>query len=87
MNENQINSIKRAYPPGTRVQLDHMSDDPHPIQSGTKGTVDFTDDAGTVFVTFDNGRQLGICPEVDRFHKITEHRESIEYDNSPQISM
>lgn len=58
--------------------LDAMYDDPRPIEPGTKGTVEFVDDAGTIHTTFDNGRNLGICPEVDRFHKIeqTESEES-----------
>ncbi len=41
------------------------------------------DDIGTVFVNFDNGRSLGICPEVDSFHKITEQTEVQE----PKMSM
>ena len=44
--------------------------------------IEFVDDAGTIHTTFDNGRNLGICPEVDRFHKI-EQTESEE----PQLSM
>ena len=83
MTKAQIARIKEQFPKGTRVQLDHMGDDPNPIPSGTKGTVACVDDTGTVFCNFDNGRYLGICPEVDSFHKISEQEENLE----PTISM
>lgn len=73
-----VRSYKENYPKGTRVQLDSMGDDPRPVPPETKGTVVAVDDIGTVFVVFDNGRQLGICPEVNRFHKISEQTESQE---------
>lgn len=82
MNRGLVDYYKKSFPPGTRIMLDAMYDDPRPIEPGTKGTVEFVDDAGTIHTTFDNGRHLGICPEVDRFHKI-EQTESEE----PQLSM
>ena len=42
----QIEFYKKQYPPGTRVQLDRMGDDPRPIPAGTKGTVVAVDDIG-----------------------------------------
>ena len=75
MSRGRIEFYKEHYPRGTRVQIDSMDDDPNPVPNGTKGTVSFVDDIGTVFVNFDNGRSLGICPEVDSFHKITEQTE------------
>ncbi len=84
MSEKRIKFYKEQYPRGTRICLDSMGDDdPDPVPSGTEGSVSFVDDVGTVFVDFDNGRSLGICPEVDRFHKISEQTESQE----PQMSM
>lgn len=62
--------IKERFPVGTRIVLDYMSDDPRPIEPGTKGTVIHVDDLGTVHCRFDNGRQLGIIPGEDRFRKI-----------------
>lgn len=85
MSRGQIEYLKKQYPPGTRVQLDRMGDDPRPIPAGTKGTISFVDDCGTVFCNFDNGRSLGICPEVDSFHKISEQTET--EDLSPKMSM
>ena len=72
--ENQITVelTKQHYPKGTRIQLIEMGDDPRPIPPGTKGTVRTVDDMGTVHCDFDNGRHLGLIPEVDRFIKIEE---------------
>lgn len=64
--------IKADYPKGTRVLLIHMGDDPRPIPSMTRGTVDFVDDMGTIHCHFDNGRCLGIIVGVDDFRKLTE---------------
>ena len=79
----RIEQLKKQYPPGTRVQLDSMgSDDPRPIESGTHGTVVAVDDMGTIHCNFDNGRSLGICPEADSFHKITEQEEEQAFEMS-----
>lgn len=83
MNRQRIRLLQEQYPPGTRIQLDSMSDDPRPIPAGTKGTVRLVDDMGTLHCDFDNGRHLGICPEVDSFHMITEQKE----DMAPKMSM
>ncbi len=84
MSEKRIKFYKEQYPPGTRICLDSMGDDdPDPVPSGTEGSVSFVDDVGTVFVNFDNGRSLGVCPEVDSFHKISKQTESQE----PKMSM
>ena len=46
-------------------------DDPYgPIESGTQGTVDCVDDAGTLHMRWDNGRTLGIVPGEDQFKVI-----------------
>lgn len=61
---------KELYPKGTRIEVIEMVDDPRPIPSGTKGTVNHVDDMGTIHCTFDNGRRLGLIPDVDEFKKI-----------------
>ena len=90
--ENDMNDIQRAmqmaqyykdhYPPGTRIMLDSMENDPRPIEPGTKGTVKYVDDIGTLHCEFDNGRQLGICPGEDSFHTI--HDEEMVEELSEQ---
>ena len=67
-----VKRMKAQYPPGTRIRLDSMGDDPHPITPGTKGTVKLVDDIGTVHCDFDNRRRLGLVPGEDSFHIIAE---------------
>ena len=69
-NERKINALKEMYPAGTRIQLDHMDDPFHPVESGTTGTVRFIDDAGTIHISWDSGSSLGLCPDSDEFHVI-----------------
>lgn len=63
---------KSAYPPGTRILLLHMGDDPQPVEDDMRGTVRFVDDIGTVHCAFDNGRSLGLVPGADSFRTLTE---------------
>ena len=71
-----VQRMKEQYPPGTRIELDYMGDDPRPIAPGTRGTVRTVDDIGTVHCNFDNGRPLGLIPGEDSFHKISERNKS-----------
>ena len=43
----EVESIKEQYPVGTRIELIGMDDPYAPIESGTQGTVEIVDDAGT----------------------------------------
>lgn len=66
-----VDAVKETYPPGTRIVLGSMGDDPRPIEPGTCGTVRIVDDMGTVHCDFDNGRQLGLIPGEDVFSVIS----------------
>mgnify|MGYP002519936365 CR=1 FL=1 len=68
-NKENVERLRQRYPEGTRICMDSM-DDYCPIESGTCGTVEFVDDAGTLHCKFDNGRTFGVVPDVDKFHKI-----------------
>lgn len=70
INNDLVQRMKNTYVPGTRIELDHMGDDPRPIAPGTKGTVKLVDDIGTVHCIFDNGRCLGLIPGEGFFHAI-----------------
>lgn len=67
-----VQLYKELYPKGTRVEVIRMDNDPRPIPSGTRGTVDVVDDMGTIHCTFDNGRRLGLIPSEDVFKKVWE---------------
>lgn len=72
MKERLVQMYKQNYPKGTRIECISM-DDPHwPIAPGTKGTVDFVDDMGTIHMNWDNGRTLGLVPGEDAFKIIKE---------------
>ena len=71
-NRRMAERYKESYPPGTRIMLLQMGDDPHPVEPNTRGTVQFVDDMGTLHCDFDNGRQLGVVPGEDSFRKLTE---------------
>ena len=46
-----------------RVRLIRCNDPYTKLPPGTEGTVEFVDDMGTVFVKWDNGSSLGLCPD------------------------
>ena len=62
----KVEALRKQYPPGTRVKLEHM-DDPYPVEPGTGGTVRFVDDLGSVGVEWDDGRSLSLIPGEDTF--------------------
>lgn len=66
-----VRRIRESYPEGTRVELDYMEDTQAP-SVGTRGTVLYTDDIGTVHVKWDTGSSLGLVYGEDRFHKVEE---------------
>ena len=53
-----VDYLKTVHPAGQRVALVKMDDAQAPAV-GTLGTVTFADDAGTVFIAWDNGSNLG----------------------------
>lgn len=64
--------MQKQYPEGTRLVLNSMNDPYAPVPPGTKGTVDFVDDAGQIHMKWDNGRTLAIVPSEDDFRKLTD---------------
>ncbi len=72
MKVSEIEYVKNRYKEGLRIVCDYMTDDPRPIESGTKGTIICVDDMGSIHVKWDNGRTLALLYDVDRFHLIEE---------------
>lgn len=75
----QIAEIRLNYSPESRILLEHM-DDTYGVPDGTRGTVDYVDDAGQIHMKWDNGRTLALVPQVDRFRKLTK-QELLEEQN------
>lgn len=50
---------------GKRVELISTTDNYTTLKYGDLGIVDYIDDAGTIFVSWDNGSKLGLIPGVD----------------------
>lgn len=67
MNKAQLDYIRLMFPPGQRIRVDAMPQDPDPVPPGTLGTVTYVDDAGQIGVAWDNGRSLALIPGVDSF--------------------
>ncbi|MBO5065277.1 MAG: DUF4314 domain-containing protein [Clostridia bacterium] len=64
--------MQKQYPEGTRLLLNSMNDPYAPVPPGTRGTVNFVDDAGQIHMKWDNGRTLAIVPSEDDFRKLTD---------------
>lgn len=61
--------LREQFPKGTRVELMKMNDVQAP-PVGTKGTVLYVDDIGTIHVSWDCGGSLGIAYREDICRRI-----------------
>ena len=77
--------MKQEYPPGTRIQLDHMEDPWAPVPPGTRGTAAYVDDIGQIGMKWDNGRTLSLVPGEDSFRKLTD-KELAEEQNQNEMN-
>ena len=66
---------------GMRVRLIQMVDDPNPIDDKLEGTIDSIDDLGTLHVNWDDGRRLGIVPEIDKYELLPPSDEQIDLED------
>lgn len=83
----QAERNKKLYPPGTRIEMDHMNDPFAPIPNGTKGTVVALDDIGQLIMAWDNGQTLAVNTDEDSFHVITDEKQDESMDNAPVMRM
>ncbi|MBE7114637.1 DUF4314 domain-containing protein [Bacillus paranthracis] len=60
----ELKRLREKFVDGTRVALSKMDGETIPI--GTKGTVRFVDDIGTIHVNWDTGSTLGVAYGVDK---------------------
>lgn len=66
-----VERIRKQYPVGCRVELLRM-DDPQSPPVGTKGTVRYVDDIGSLGVAWDNGSSLQVVYGEDLCRKLEE---------------
>ena len=61
ISKEELDKLRKEYPAGARVELICM-DDPYnkKLHPGSKGTVRFVDDMGTIHVRWDCGSSLGV---------------------------
>ena len=68
-----VESIRREYPAGTRVELVRMDDAQAPL-AGTLGTVLGVDDTGSLLMRWDNGSDLNVIYGEDIVRKVGDRR-------------
>ncbi len=66
-----VESIRKSYPMGTRVELVKMND-PQAPPIGTFGTVTGIDDTASIMVHWDNGSGLHVVYGEDIVKKVAE---------------
>ena len=65
----EVERLRQQYPSGTVVRLVRMDDIQAP-PVGTKGTVRYVDDIGTIHVSWETGSSLGIVYGMDKIEKV-----------------
>lgn len=68
-NRKIVAKLREEYPEGCRVELVEM-DDKYAPPVGTKGTVSFVDDTGSVFVNWDTGSSLAVVYGKDKCRRV-----------------
>ena len=62
---------------GMRIRMLHM-DDQHGVDEGMEGTIVRIDDLGTLHVHWDDGSQLGVIPELDKYELLPAEDEQVD---------
>ena len=73
-NRNIITRLRDQYPAGCRVELVRMDDRQAP-PIGTKGTVLWVDDTGSLIMDWDNGCGLNVVYGEDVVRKVGDENE------------
>ncbi len=65
-----VERLRRQYPRGTRIEITRLQDPYSRLAAGSRGTVEFVDDAGSLFCVFDNGEHIGLLYGIDGYRKV-----------------
>lgn len=65
----EVEQVRREYPPGTMIMLVHM-DDPQAPPPGTIGEVVGVDDTASLMVKWQTGSTLNVVYGIDQVKKI-----------------
>ena len=65
----EVEQVRRKYPPGTMIMLIHM-DDPQAPPPGTIGKVIGVDDTASLLVEWQTGGSLNVLYGIDQVKKI-----------------
>lgn len=74
LNRNALDRLRKQYPVGCRVALIEMNDSQAP-PVGTKGTVLWVDDTGSLIMKWDNGSGLNVIYGEDIVRKVGDENE------------
>lgn len=74
--EKDILQLKKELPEGSKIKLLEMGEDPNPLSPGDIGVVDFIDDYGTVWCTWESGRDLGLVWDIDKYEILEKKEDS-----------
>ncbi len=72
--QEEIKYIRDKYKQGTKIELIKMYDF-QAVPTGTKGTIDFVDDMGTIHMRWETGSTLGLIIGKDEFKVLDENAE------------
>ena len=65
----EVEQVRQAYPPGTRISVVRM-DDPQAPPPGTTGKVIGVDDTASLLVEWQTGGSLNVLYGIDQVKKI-----------------
>ena len=74
-----IKNIDPRAKKGMRIRMLSMADE-NPIDDDLEGTIDRIDDIGTLHVNWDDGRTLGVIPNVDDYELLPPSEEQVDFD-------
>lgn len=79
LNYEEVERIKKKYPVGTRIRLNHMADN-YGVEDKTLGSVAYVDDEGQIHMNWDNGRTLALIENEDSFEIIEKPKDNIDME-------